>query len=319
MHEHFGDRLFALSKVRKSAACIGIDPRLESLPPELCETAAKGPSGISEALTTFGVGIVAAVRDLVPAVKPNIAFFEAYGVNGIIAYNAICAYARSHGLLVIGDVKRGDIGSTAAAYAEGLLEEATEVPEAERDERPALTKLGPHDALTLNPYLGSDSLRPFFDKGLPAGQGFFALVKTSNPSSAELQDLELKSGGTLAMAAARLVDSLGKDHVGKHGLSAVGAVVGATHPAELAEYRRLMPRAPLLVPGYGAQGGGAGDVVGAFREDGSGALVNASRSVIFAWKEKKRPGEWQLAAREAAQEMNRDLENALRAAGKWGF
>jgi orotidine-5'-phosphate decarboxylase len=294
MTQPFGDRLAQAVSDKKSVAVIGIDPRLESLPPELAELPAQ------EALTIFGCGIIDAVCDLVPAVKPNIAFFEAYGLPGLEAYNSICAHAKREKLLVIGDVKRGDIGSTAAAYAEGLLSPGG---------------IGPHDCLTLNPYLGSDSLNPFLETGLPQGQGFFILVKTSNPSSAELQNLELKTGGTLAEAAARLVESLGKNNIGQSGLSSLGAVVGATHREELARYRELMPHAPFLIPGYGAQGGTAADVCDAFRADGSGALVNASRSVIFAWK--KNPGDWQEAARNETLRMNADLLSALRAAGKW--
>jgi len=301
----FGDRLAQAVERTGSVAVIGIDPRLESLPPALARFAASAgnadASGLAHAFLHFGLGVIEAVRDLVPAVKPNIAFFEACGVPGLFAYNSICQYACASGLLVIGDVKRGDIGSTAAAYAEGLLG----------------GRIGPHDALTLNPYLGADSLTPFLEHGRQQGQGFFVLVKTSNPSSADLQDLALAGGGTVADAAARLVHRLGQDQLGASGLSAVGAVVGATHPAELARYRAHMPHAPFLIPGYGAQGGTAADVVGAFREDGSGALVNASRSVIFAWQKERRPDDWTGAIRRAATRMNEDLCRALRQAGKW--
>jgi orotidine-5'-phosphate decarboxylase len=316
MAEHFGDRMARAVREKQSVAIIGIDPRIGLLPPTLREMAESGKSMINQAFTLFGIGIIEAVKDIVPAVKPNIAFFEAYGINGLIAYNAICTYARSAGLLVVGDIKRGDIGSTAAAYATGFLDPATDVP-ADKPEQPSLEKLGPHDCLTLNPYLGSDSLTPFLEKGRENGQGFFVLVKTSNPSSSELQDLELKSGGTLAEASARLVDRLGAGNVGASGLSDVGAVVGATHPDELARYREIMPAAPFLVPGYGAQGGSADDVVGAFRADGSGALVNASRSVIFAWMKDEAPKEWGEAARKATKAMNEDLLGALKKAGKW--
>ncbi len=297
MSTNFGDRIVLAVREKRNPSVIGIDPRLESLPPELGRMIPDGENpdrkGVAEALLRFGLGIVDAVREIVPAIKPNIAFFEAHGNEGMIAYNGICRYARSCGLLVIGDVKRGDIGSTAAAYAAGLLGGA----------------FGPHDALTLNPYLGTDSVQPFLAH--EANAGFFLLVKTSNPSSAELQDLRLEDGSTVAEAAARLTHTLGQDRVGGHGLSAVGAVVGATHPRQLSRFRELMPAAPFLVPGYGAQGAGADDVVGAFRADGSGALVNASRSVIFAWQKEGKPDDWVGAARRAAERMRDDLRRAL--------
>jgi len=294
----FGDCLATAVKEKQSVAVVGIDPKLKSLPPML-QPKDNTPEKIADAFAAFGIGIIDAVYDLVPAVKPNIAFFETHGPAGIAAYNRICAHACDKGLLVIGDVKRGDIGTTAAAYAEGLLGGA----------------IGPHDALTLNPYLGSDSINPFIETDPSAG--FFILVKTSNPSSAELQDLKLENGLTLAQSTAALVDKLGQSSIGDSGLSNVGAVVGATHPDELADYRARMPHAPLLVPGYGAQGGSADDVVGAFCKDGTGAIVNASRSVIFAWSKEDQPDDWQGASRRAAQAMNDDLLGALRRAGSW--
>ncbi len=305
---HFGDRLTAAVRAKGSVAVIGIDPRVASLPPRLAREAAEGGSALTSALQAFGLGIIDAVQDLVPAVKPNIAFFEAHGLPGLQAYHRICEHARSKHLIVIGDVKRGDIGSTAAAYAQGLLQPA---PPSGTD------GLGPHDALTLNPYLGRDSLTPFTDLTGVAGQGVFILVKTSNPSSKDLQDLPLAEGGTVAEATAKLVAELGADRRGETGLSDIGAVVGATHPAELGHVRRLMPHAPLLLPGYGSQGGTARDVVDAFGEGASGAVVNASRSVIFAWQKQDSPDQWQDAARSAAARMNEDLISALSAAGKW--
>jgi orotidine-5'-phosphate decarboxylase len=178
--------------------------------------------------------------------------------------------------------------------------------------------IGPHDALTLNPYMGGDSTLPFIERGCGRGQGVFVLVKTSNPSSAEIQDLRVEGGDTVAERVAKLVKGWGEKYRGaKTGLSSVCAVVGATHPKELGHYRELMPDTPFLIPGYGAQGGTAADVTAAFRNDGSGAIVNASRSVLGAWKKAANPDEWQLAAREAVLAMNGDLREALVAAGKW--
>ena len=321
--ELFGDRLDAAVREKKSVAVIGIDPTLQLLPPHLAHRAKEGSSDLYAALSDYCLGIVTAVSDLVPAVKPNIAFFEAFGMHGLSIYKSVCLTAADLGLLVIGDVKRGDIGSTAAAYAEGLLDapritlsELTDVPPELFQEKVGVL-IGPHDALTLNPYLGSDSIIPFTERGCGRGQGFFVLVKTSNPSSAELQDLRLEGGKTVAEHTAGLVVGWGKEYIGKSGLSSVGAVVGATHGDELGKFRELMPKTPFLVPGYGAQGGSAADVVPAFRADGSGAVVNASRSVLGAWKKAANPEEWQMAARQAVMDMNADLREALSAAGKW--
>ena len=308
--DNFADRLAAAVRAKKSVAVIGIDPSFDKFPPALQEMV-DDPANRQEALELFGKGIIDAVKDLVPAVKPNIAFFEAHGVAGIMAYITICAHAHAAGLLVIGDVKRGDIGTTAEAYAAGLLRPAAKFG---RVANPF--QIGPHDALTINPYLGYDSIGPFLDEAQENGQGLFILVKTSNPTSGELQDLELKDGGTVAQSTAKLVNIWGKAHKGKSGLSAVGAVVGATHPEELAAFRALMPDTFLLLPGYGAQGGTAEGIIPAFRADGSGAIVNASRSVLYAWRKENSPQDWQGAARKATVEMNADLNAALIKAGK---
>ena len=322
----FGDRLNQAVRERKSVAVVGIDPTPAMFPPSLAAMAQEGSRGLSSALSEFCLGIVEAVGGLVPAIKPNIAFFEAFGMLGAPIYKSVCLAADVAGALVIGDVKRGDIGSTAAAYATGLLgahrinlAEVSDITDPDAFQEKVGFLPGPHDALTLNPYLGSDSIKPFFDQGLPNGQGFFILVKTSNPSSADIQDLKLESGGTVAEHVARLVAGWGEETKGKCGLSAVGAVVGATHASELARYRELMPDTPFLVPGYGAQGAGADDVVDAFRSDGSGALVNASRSILQAWKTENNPEDWKGAARRAAEAMNKDLKAALTRAGKWGL
>lgn len=316
MSTPFGDRFAEAVREKKSVVVVGIDPVLEKLPPEVIREGESEDFPLLSKLVNFGLGIIDAVEDLVPAVKPNIAFFEAFGTEGLIAYHSICAAAWEEGLLVIGDIKRGDIGSTAAAYAQGHLStQHLDMPEDDDEDEEVF--LGPHDALTLNPYLGTDSIMPFLEPAKKNGQGLFILVKTSNPSSAEIQDLELKSGGSVAEAVACLVHEWGEDSVGASGLSAVGAVVGATHPDELALYRELMPTAPFLIPGYGAQGGSAADVVGGFRADGSGALVNASRSILYAWQKENAPDDWQGAARRATIRMNEDLTRALQAAGKW--
>jgi orotidine-5'-phosphate decarboxylase len=194
-------------------------------------------------------------------VKPQSAFFEARGWQGVRSFEAVCAYARDAGLLVIADVKRGDIGSTAAAYAAAFAPHA--------------------DAATVNPYLGGDAVEPFLD-ACRRGAGIFVLVKTSNPGSGDLQDVRLEDGRRVWERVAELVDRWGSDLVGERGLSSVGAVVGATYPQEVAEARALLPRAPFLLPGVGAQGATAADVAAAFANGPAGGLVSASRSVIFA-------------------------------------
>jgi orotidine-5'-phosphate decarboxylase len=226
----------------------------------------------------------------------------------MMTYADVCAYAQEKGLLVIGDVKRGDIGSTAEAYATGLLGPNT---------AESSNALSHHDSITLNAYLGSDGIKPFITHGSENGQGFWLLVKTSNPSSAELQEMKLEDGRTVAEHMAGLVSGWGEPEIGECGFSSVGAVVGATHGEQLAQFRKLMPHTPFLLPGYGAQGATAQDIVGAFSTGARGGVVNASRSIIFAYK-KADTIDFAGAAREATIAMNKDLNAALADAGK-GF
>lgn len=256
----------------------GLDPRPAHLPPELAELPP------DEAYLRFNLGLIDVLADIVPAVKPQAACYEALGAKGIVVLERTIAAAHDAGLYVIGDAKRGDIGSTAEAYAEAWL---------------AGGPLG-CDCVTVNPYLGSDGILPF----LASGRDIFALVKTSNPSSAELQDTDC-GGIPLYRRVAMLIEQLGADTVGVHGYSRIGAVVGATHPAELAELRAAFPHTFFLVPGYGAQGGGAADCAGAFDANGLGAIVNSSRGIFAAWK--KTGGDWRDAARGEALAMREAL------------
>ena len=256
---HFGDRLVDAVTRKRSQLVVGLDPVAALLPPAV--------GGDAEA---FCRGVVDAVAELAVAVKPQSAFFEVLGVEGVAAFRRICAYAREAGLLVIADVKRGDIASTAAAYAEAFIPLA--------------------DAVTVNPYLGRDSLEPFVDACRRHGAGLFCLVKTSNPGSRDVQDVQLADGRLLWQHVAELVHGLGEDVLGDSGLSSVGAVVGATFPSEVEEARRLLPRSPFLLPGIGTQGGAPRDVAAAFAAGPAAALVSASRSVIYAssgadWRE----------------------------------
>jgi orotidine-5'-phosphate decarboxylase len=292
--KHFADRLSHAIQDKGSAVCVGIDPRVAQLPSEF-RPKRDAPREAAEAVGRWATALLDVVAPLVPVVKPQLAFFEAFGAPGFRAYHDTVIAARERGLLVIADAKRGDIGSTAEAYAEAHLD-----------------VIGA-DALTVNPYLGRDSLEPYVPH-LKAGKGIFVLVKTSNAGSRDLQDL-WAGDGPLHEHVARLVHSLGKDHLGACGQSAVGAVVGATHPAELTRLRTVLPAAPLLVPGYGAQGATADDCATAFLQDGTGAVVNSSRGITFAFQSgdhAKRFGDagWRDSVRAAVIEMRDQLENA---------
>lgn len=304
----FADRVIEAVKAKRSHAVVGLDPVMAKLPPFLVEEAdwlhGRTPAGAAHALQRFSRLVIDAVAGRVVAVKPQSAFYEVFGAAGVAAFWDAVSYAQSKGLLVIADAKRGDIGTTAAAYAEAFFGGGGDWQ----------TGLPTADSLTINPYLGTDGLKPF----LHEGRGVFVLVKTSNPSSGEFQDQTLGTGRTLAGAVAQLVDRLGQSRVGESGYSDVGAVVGATYPVEAERYRQLMPRAIILVPGYGAQGGTAVDVVPCFNPDGLGALVSASRSVIYAYEAAGAKDEigFVLATAEAAERMNADINGALQAAGK---
>jgi orotidine-5'-phosphate decarboxylase len=297
----FPDRLREAVARRRTPALVGIDPDWPLLPEELRAAAVaehgETLSAVGAAYRFFGGAILDAVADLVPAVKFQSAFFEAAGLPGMAALAALLADARSRGLVAILDAKRNDIGNTAAAYAAASIGAA-----------PLGTALGfPADALTVTPYLGAEGVTPFLAAAKQFGTGIFVLVRTSNPGAGLLQDL-VAAGQPLYQTVADWVEAWAADGVGASGYGFAGAVVGATVPAQLAEARRRMPHAYLLVPGYGAQGGGAADTAPAFAADGHGALVNSSRGVIFA---QRLPAfaalGWKDAIRAAARAMIADL------------
>jgi orotidine-5'-phosphate decarboxylase len=242
---HFADRLVDAVERKQSQLVVGLDPDARV-----------------DDVDAFCRRIVDAVEPYAVAVKPQSAFFEARGADGVRAFRDACAYARNAGLIVLADAKRGDIGSTAQAYADAFFPLA--------------------DALTVNPYLGEDSLQPFFAACTQHGGGLFVLLKTSNPGSADLQDAKLADGRRVWELVAEKIDAWGEPFVGNRGLSSIGAVVGATHPREIAEARALLPRTPFLLPGIGVQGGTPADVAAAFACGPAGGLVSASRSVIYA-------------------------------------
>jgi orotidine-5'-phosphate decarboxylase len=254
---HFGDRLAAAVERKRSQLVVGLDPIPDLLPVELRDDVAR-----------FCCGIVDAVAPHAVAVKPQLAFFEALGPAGAVAFAEVCTYARRAGLLVIADGKRGDVGSTARAYAAAYLE----------GDEPAA------DALTVNPWLGRESIEPYLASARRYGAGIFCVVKTSN-AGGDVQDVTLSDGRPMWQHVASLVSDWGSELLGECGLSAVGAVVGATHPGAVAEARRLMPQAIILLPGVGAQGGKASELAAAFTSGPGSALVTASRSVIYASRE----------------------------------
>lgn len=314
MKKHAADRLLELIAAKKTPTVVGLDPVWERIPEEIKNSAAgKDPlRTVANSFLLFNKLIIDAVKDIVPAVKPQFAFYEQYGSAGIKALEETIAYARKAGLAVIGDGKRNDIGSTARAYAAGYLGKA---PLADGSFRSIFNV----DFLTINPYLGTDGIRPFLEVCREEGKGIFVLVKTSNPSSGELQDIIDRNGEALYENAGRLVTRWGKELIGEKEYSAVGAVVAATYAQEGAKLRKLMPDALFLVPGYGAQGGTAADVVPCFNEDGYGAVINASRSIIYAYQSeahRRRPAEFHLAAAEAALAMREELHKALKQSGK---
>jgi len=313
MARNFADRLIDAIKEKGSPICVGLDPRLNQIPGFIKEKALsenKSPTeAAADAILEFNKGIIDGVADLVPIVKPQIAFYEIFGYQGLRAYEETLKYAKQKGLLTIADAKRNDIGSTAEAYARAFLGEV-EMFEGENE---VVTPIYDADSITINSYLGWDGVKPFVEECRKYGKGIFSLVKTSNPSSGDLQDVELKDGGTVYELMGELLDSWGADEVGENGYSFLGAVVGATYPEQAKKLREIMPKSIFLVPGYGAQGGGAEDVKPCFNDDGLGAVVNSSRGIIFAYQKLEGFDEksYAEAARQACVNMKEDLERVL--------
>lgn len=299
-----------VSKIQKLEApiVVGLDPMLNYVPEYVQKKAyaeyGETLKGAGEAIFAYNKAIIDATHDLIPAVKPQIAMYEQFGIEGLIAFQKTCEYAKSKDLVIIGDIKRGDIGSTSAAYAVGHVGQVSVGANKYRgfDE----------DFVTVNPYLGSDGVRPFIDVCKEENKGIFVLVKTSNPSSGEFQD-QLIDGTPLYEKVAEKVAQWGESHMGDT-YSYVGAVVGATYPKMGEVLRKVMPKAYILVPGYGAQGGKAKDLAPFFNEDGLGAIVNSSRGIIAAYKQEKYVSfgaeGFADASRQAVLDMKEDLKQA---------
>jgi len=302
MPKNFADKLVEAIQEKNSSVCVGIDPYLDRVPGHIIEKAQgkQGPTLIAaaEAILNFNKGIIDAVHDLVPVVKVQAAFFEQYGFHGMWAFDETCKYAKSKGLLVIADVKRGDIGTTAKAYSAAYLGQV--------DVFGKKSFIHEIDAVTVNAYLGYDGIQPFLDDCGEFGKGIFVLVKTSNDSSSDLQDRVVdESGLKIYEMMGHFVESWGSQELGESGYSYVGAVVGATHPSALKELREIMPHSFFLVPGYGAQGASAEDVKAAFNDDGLGALVSSSRGILYAYENSDLgPEKYDEAARKVVEEMN---------------
>lgn len=294
-------------RAMKNPTVAGLDARIDYVPEHIRQAAfaehGTGLEGACEAIYQFNVGLIDALCDIVPAVKPQSAYYENLGWRGMEMLERTIRYAKSKGLFVIADIKRGDIGTTATAYAEGWLG-TTRVGETDCAAFDA-------DCVTLNGYMGSDAIKPFLDQCVARNKSAFVLAKTSNPSSVELQDM-VAGDRVVYTVMGDLIERWGKDTAGKYGYNALGAVVGATHPSVLKELRRRLEHTFFLVPGYGAQGGTAADVRCAFDELGRGAIVNASRSIMCAWKKTGKDGmDYQEAARAAAEQMRDELREYI--------
>jgi len=300
-------------KIKKLNApiVVGLDPMLSYIPEYIQKNAFKeyGETleGAAEAIWQFNKAIIDACSDLIPAVKPQIAMYEQFGIPGLTAFQKTVNYCKSKGLIVIGDIKRGDIGSTSEAYATAHLGRVTVGSQ-------QLAGFG-EDFATVNPYLGTDGIKPFIDICKKEKKGIFVLVKTSNPSSGEFQD-QIFNGKPLYEMVGEKVAEWGSDLIGDCGYSSVGAVVGATYPEMGKVLRKLMPKTFILVPGYGAQGGKASDLVHYFNDDGLGAIVNSSRGIIAAYKnaayaDKFKEENFADASRQAVLDMRADIAKAL--------
>ena len=304
------DNLIEKIKETNNPTVIGLDPRYDMIPECVRSKYSNELNGISKAILEYNKELIDNTYDIIPAIKPQLAFYEMFGIEGMKAFKETCKYAKEKGMIVIADAKRGDIGSTAKGYSNAYLgqtpigEEKIEVFEN-------------IDFLTVNPYLGVDSITPFVEDCIKYDKGIFVLVKTSNPSSGELQDLKLENGKTVYEHVASLVEKWGEELMGEYGYSSIAAVVGATYPEQLKEIREKAPHTYFLIPGYGAQGGKAEDIALGFDKNGLGGIVNASRSLMCAyksdkWKEKYSEAEYGKATRAEAIEMKDALNNVIK-------
>lgn len=306
------DKLIENTIRTKNPSVIGLDPDIGKIPACYKDNVKSNHpfEAVAHAIYEFNRDVIDTVSDLVPAVKPQMAFYEKYGSSGVAAFEKTVAYAKSKELVVVEDAKRNDIGNTARAYAEGHLG-CVELLDG------SLASSIDADFLTVTPFLGSESLHPFIDVCVKNSKGIFVLVKTSNTSSGEIQDVVTSGGMTISQSIARYVSGHSNTFMGKYGYSSIGAVVGATYPEEAISLRKLMPRSYFLVPGYGAQGGGAKDILPCFNEDGFGAIVNSSRGILYTHMTNEERSqctrqEYLSSVRKAVLQMQEDIYSVLK-------
>ncbi len=298
------DRLIEKIIKLKSPVVMGLDPRYEILPECVTSKYPVNLEGATKAILEYNKALIDNTYDIIPAIKPQMAFYEMFGIPGMYAFYETCKYAKEKGMIVIADNKRGDIGSTAKGYSNAYLGK-TKMGEKEE----AIFDV---DFMTVNPYMGTDCIAPFVEDCRKYNKGIFILAKTSNPSSGELQDEKLENGEEVYKKVIKLIEKWGQDLRGKFGYSSIAAVVGATYPKQLQELRSLAPHTFFLIPGYGAQGGKAEDIALGFDEQGLGGIVNASRSLMCAykkdaWRKSHKEEDYAKATREEVIRMNREL------------
>ena len=308
MEKNIMDELIGKIQEKKSPIVMGIDPRYEMLPDCIKSKYPKTLEGFAKATVEFFKKLIDETKDIIPAVKPQLAYFEMMGSVGLKAFKEIVDYAKEKNLIVIADAKRGDIGTTSQGYSNTFLGK-TSLEEYEE-------KIYDSDFVTVNPYMGTDCVKPFVEDSKKYNKGVFVLVKTSNKSSGELQDLKLENGNKVYEQVVSLVEKWGEDLRGEYGYSSISAVVGATYPEQLKELREKAPHTFFLIPGYGAQGGKAEDITLGFDKNGIGGIVNASRSLMTAyksdlWKDKFTEEEYAKATRAEAIRMRDELNQAI--------
>lgn len=303
------DKLINKIKETNNPTVIGLDPRYEMLPKCVTSKYDQTLEGVAKAIIEYNKALIDSTCDIIPAIKPQIAFYEMFGIPGMEAFRETCQYAKEKGMIVIADIKRGDIGSTAAGYSNAFL---GKTPIGDKQE--AIYDV---DFITVNPYMGTDCVKPFIEDCKKYNKGIFILVKTSNPSSGELQDQKLENGEEVYSQVANLVEKWGEELQGENGYSSVAAVVGATYPEQLEQIRKIAPHTYFLIPGYGAQGGKANDIALGFDAKGLGGIVNASRSLMCAyksdkWKEQFTEENYAQATRAEAIRMKEELNQAIK-------
>ena len=306
------DKLIGKTIATKNPTVVGLDPDISKIPAcyKINNDNSNPLSAVAEVIYKFNCDIIDTVTELVPAVKPQMAFYEKFGAYGVTAFEKTVAYAKSEGLVVIEDAKRNDIGNTAKAYADGHLGIVETLDG-------SYTSVFDVDFLTVTPFLGSESLNPFVDICKKTNKGIFVLVKTSNTSSGEIQDVITKDGISISQSIAKYVAEQSESFVGKYGYSSIGAVVGATYPEEAVTLRKIMSKSYLLVPGYGVQGGGAKDILPCFNYDGLGAIINSSRGILYTHMSDEernncKKEEYLNSVRNAVVKMQKDIYSTLK-------